>query len=264
MTAPLEHMLRNAVAHGLEAPAERKKNKKNEEGTIRIAVRREGSEVVLEVGDDGAGLNRNAIRKRAEERGLIRNDAVLADADLDALIMEPGFSTAETVSRLAGRGVGMDVVASEVRQLGGSLDIASRPGEGTTFTLRLPQTLAVTQAVFVKIGDTQYAVPIASVRGVGRISREEINKPDAVYRYGGEDYALHDLGGLVGTTTVKAEGQLQIPLLLVRSGGGRCLGRLGEARACRTPQRGARNTHPPDDFRGHKILPSDRRPGRVF
>ena len=97
MTAPLEHMLRNAVAHGLEAPAERKKHKKSEEGSIRIAVRREGSEVVLEVSDDGAGLNRGAIRKRAEERGLIRSDAVLADADLDALIMEPGFTT---ISRL--------------------------------------------------------------------------------------------------------------------------------------------------------------------
>src|SRR6478672_9179307 len=198
MTAPLEHMLRNAVAHGLEAPAERKKNKKNEEGTIRIAVRREGSEVVLEVGDDGAGLNRNAIRKRAEERGLIRNDAVLADADLDALIMEPGFSTADTVSRLAGRGVGMDVVASEVRQLGGALDIKSKQGEGTTFTLRLPQTLAVTQAVFVRIGETSFAVPIASVRGVGRIPREDLEKHGATYSYGGEDYAIHDLGLLLG------------------------------------------------------------------
>ena len=194
MTAPLEHMLRNAIAHGLETPEARRKSGKGEEGTIRVAVRREGSEVVLQVGDDGAGLDRAAIRARAIERGLIKPDAILSDGDLDVLILEPGFSTAETVSRLAGRGVGMDVVASEVRQLGGSLDIASRPGEGTTFTLRLPQTLAVTQAVFVKIGDTQYAVPIASVRGVGRISREEINKPDAVYRYGGEDYALHDLG----------------------------------------------------------------------
>ncbi len=218
MTAPLEHMLRNAIAHGLETPEARRKAGKGDEGTIRVAVRREGSEVVLQVGDDGAGLDRAAIRARAIERGLIKPDAILSDGDLDVLILEPGFSTAETVSRLAGRGVGMDVVASEVRQLGGSLDIASKPGEGTTFTLRLPQTLAVTQAVFVKIGDTQYAVPIASVRGVGRISREEIAKPDAVYRYGGEDYALHDLGGLVGTTTVKAEGQLQIPLLLVRSG----------------------------------------------
>src|SRR5690606_31128503 len=149
MTAPLEHMLRNAVAHGLEPPQQRRKSKKPEEGSVRIAVRREGSEVVLEVGDDGRGLDRAAIRQRGEQRGLVRADAVLADSDLDALIFEPGFSTVDEVSRLAGRGVGMDVVASEVRQLGGTLDIASRKGEGTTFTLRLPQTLAVTQAVFV-------------------------------------------------------------------------------------------------------------------
>ena len=219
MTAPLEHMLRNAVAHGLESPDARRKAGKADEGSIRVAVRREGSEVVLQVSDDGGGINRDAIRARAIERGLIRADAVLGDSDLDVLILEPGFSTAETVSRLAGRGVGMDVVASEVRQLGGSLDIASKPGEGTTFTLRLPQTLAVTQAVFVKIGETQYAVPIASVRGVGRITREDMAKPGAVYRYGGEDYALYDLGRLVGaSTTAKAEGQLQMPLLLVRSG----------------------------------------------
>jgi chemosensory pili system protein ChpA (sensor histidine kinase/response regulator) len=173
--------------------------------------------VVLEVGDDGAGLNRTAIRKRAEERGLIRNDAVLADADLDALIMEPGFSTADTVSRLAGRGVGMDVVASEVRQLGGALDIKSKKGEGTTFTLRLPQTLAVTQAVFVKIGETTYAVPIASVRGVGRIGREQLSGEEH-YTYGGEEYGLHDLGLLLGHAAAKAEGQLQMPLLLIRSG----------------------------------------------
>jgi len=219
MTAPLEHMLRNAVAHGLEPLAGRKSAGKSDEGTIRVVVRREGSEVVLQVSDDGGGLDRNAIRARAIERGLIREEAVLGDSDLDVLILEPGFSTAETVSRLAGRGVGMDVVASEVRQLGGTLDIVSTPGRGTTFTLRLPQTLAVTQAVFVKIGDTQYAVPIASVRGVGRITREEMAEQGATYRYGGEDYALHDLGQLVGaSTTAKAEGQIQMPLLLVGSG----------------------------------------------
>ena len=219
MTAPLEHMLRNAVAHGLESPAGRTSAGKPDEGTIRVVVRREGSEVVLQVSDDGGGLDRNAIRARAVERGLIREEAVLGDSDLDILILEPGFSTAETVSRLAGRGVGMDVVASEVRQLGGTLDIVSTPGRGTTFTLRLPQTLAVTQAVFVKIGDTQYAVPIASVRGVGRITREEMAEQGATYRYGGEDYALHDLGQLVGAnTTAKAEGQIQMPLLLVGSG----------------------------------------------
>jgi chemosensory pili system protein ChpA (sensor histidine kinase/response regulator) len=142
---------------------------------------------------------------------------VLADADLDALIMEPGFSTADTVSRLAGRGVGMDVVASEVRQLGGQLDIKSNQGQGTTFTLRLPQTLAVTQAVFVKIGETTYAVPIASVRGVGRIGREQLSGEEH-YSYGGEEYGLHDLGLLLGHAAAKAEGQLQMPLLLIRSG----------------------------------------------
>jgi chemosensory pili system protein ChpA (sensor histidine kinase/response regulator) len=218
MTAPLEHMLRNAVAHGIESPSARKSAKKPEEGAIAIAMRREGSEVVLEIRDDGVGLNRDAIRSRAVERGLIRDDAVLAESDLDALIMEPGFSTAETVSRLAGRGVGMDVVASEVRQLGGSLDIKSKSGEGTAFILRLPQTLAVTQAVFVRIGETTYAVPIASVRGVGRISRDELGASDASYRYGGEDYAVHDLGSLLGHPPAKAEGQLQMPLLLVRAG----------------------------------------------
>ncbi len=218
MTAPLEHMLRNAVAHGLETPEQRRKANKGEEGTVHIAVRREGSEVVLEVGDDGSGLDRVAIRRRGEERGLLRADAVLADSDLDMLIFEPGFSTVDEVSRLAGRGVGMDVVASEVRQLGGTLDITTRKGEGTTFILRLPQTLAVTQAVFVRIGETSFAVPIASVRGVGRIGRDAFMKPDASYAYGGEDYTVHDLGGLVGHAPAKAEGQLQMPLLLIRAG----------------------------------------------
>ena len=218
MTAPLEHMLRNAIAHGLEAPEARRQAGKPEEGSIRIAVRREGSEVVLQVSDDGAGINRDAVRRRGIERGLLKPDQVIGDGDLDLLIFEPGFSTADEISRLAGRGVGMDVVASEVRQLGGSIDIASRPGEGTTFTLRLPQTLAVTQAVFVKIGETEYAVPIASVRGVGRIARDDLASADASYRYGGEDYVLHDLGALVGAPAVKAEGHLQVPLLLVRSG----------------------------------------------
>ena len=223
MTAPLEHRLRNAVAHGLETPAERKQAGKPEEGSVRIAIRREGSEVVLEVSDDGRGLNRDAIRRRGEERGLVRSDSVLSNSDLDALILEPGFSTADEVSRLAGRGVGMDVVASEVRQLGGVLDIQSTPGQGVRFTLRLPQTLAVTQAVFVKIGETTFAVPIASVRGVGRIAREDLVDADgqpieASYPYGGDDYAVHDLGHLVGHGSAKAEGQLQMPVLLIRSG----------------------------------------------
>ena len=218
MTAPLEHMLRNSVAHGLEMPEQRTASGKAGEGVVQISVRKEGSEVVLQVSDDGRGLDRAAIRARGEARGLVRKDVPLSNAQLDALIFEPGFSTAEEVTRLAGRGVGMDVVASEVRQLGGTIDIHSEPDKGTVFTLRLPQTLAVTQAAFVLIGETTFAVPIASVRGVGRIPREELAKGVTNYRYGNEEYVLHDLGKLLGHAPAKAEGQLQMPLLLTRSG----------------------------------------------
>ncbi|SDQ42076.1 chemosensory pili system protein ChpA (sensor histidine kinase/response regulator) [Pseudoxanthomonas sp. CF385] len=218
MTAPLEHLLRNSVAHGLESPKDRRKAGKAEEGTVQVALRREGSEMVLVVSDDGAGLNRDAIRRRAEQRGLIQPGATLADADLDRLILESGFSTYDKVSQLAGRGVGMDVVHNEVRQLGGSLDIASTPGKGAVFTLRLPQTLAVTQAVFVQIGEAQFAVPVAAVSGIGRISHARFNAGAGTYHYAGEDYPLYNLGHLVGHSPAKAEGQAQVPLLLVRAG----------------------------------------------
>jgi len=218
MVAPLEHMLRNSVAHGLESTKDRRAAKKDEEGSITIALRREGSEIVLQVSDDGRGLDREAIRRRAEQRGLVKPDAELSEAELDSVIFESGFSTSEKVSQLAGRGVGMDVVRNEVRQLGGTVDIQSVTGKGATFTLRLPQTLAVTQAVFVQIGDTTFAVPVASVGGIGRISRERFEAGGGVYRYAGEEYALHDLGVLVGQGAARAEGQAQVPLLLVRAG----------------------------------------------
>ncbi|TMN20268.1 Hpt domain-containing protein [Pseudoxanthomonas sp. X-1] len=218
MTAPLEHLLRNAVAHGLESPQARRAAGKPEEGTVRVVLRREGSEMVLQVADDGAGIDHAAIRRRAELRGMLQPGAEIADVDLERLILEPGFSTAEEVSQLAGRGVGMDVVHNEVRQLGGSLEIDSTRGQGTRFTLRLPQTLAVTQAVFVQIGETQFAVPVAAVGGVGRISRDRYESGSGSYVYGGEEYALHDLGTLVGQAPARAEGQPQVPLLLVRAG----------------------------------------------
>ena len=222
MTAPIEHMLRNAIAHGLETPDERRQAKKDAEGTVRIAVAREGSEVVLRLTDDGKGLDRDRIFAKAVERGLTTADAQLSDEQVYAFILESGFSTAESVSKLAGRGVGMDVVYSEIRQLGGSLQIRSTPGKGSEFTVRLPFTLAVTQAVFVKIGETRFAVPIASVQGVARIGRSELAEQEAsgspVFRYAGEDYGIYDLGRLVGHAPASAEGSLQMPLLLARSG----------------------------------------------
>ncbi|HET6783295.1 MAG TPA: response regulator [Pseudoxanthomonas sp.] len=218
MTAPLEHLLRNAVAHGLESLKQRRKKNKPEEGTVQIALRREGAEMVFQVSDDGAGIDHAAIRRRAEQRGMVQSDAQLTDSDLERMILESGFSTSDSISQLAGRGVGMDVVYNEVRQLGGSLEIASESDKGTTFTLRLPQTLAVTQAVFVQIGETQFAVPVAAVGGVGRISRDRFETAGAVYVYGGEEYVLHDLGALIGQPPARAEGQPQVPLLLVHAG----------------------------------------------
>ncbi|HGM5613567.1 TPA: Hpt domain-containing protein [Stenotrophomonas maltophilia] len=218
MVAPLEHMLRNSVAHGLEAPEQRRAAGKPEEGEIAIRLHREGSEIVLEVADDGAGLDREAIRRRAIDRGLLAADAQPSEQELDNLIFASGFTTADQVSQLAGRGVGMDVVRNEVRQLGGSVDIQSVRGQGVRFTLRLPQTLAVTQAVFVQIGETTFAVPVASVSGIGRLSRERFEAADSSYRYSGEDYPLYDLGSLVGQAPARADGQDQVPLLLVRAG----------------------------------------------
>ncbi len=222
MTAPLEHMLRNALAHGLETPEVRAAAGKPEEGTVKISVQREGSEVVITVSDDGRGLDRDAIRTKALERGLMKPDAQLSDRDLYGFILETGFSTAQTVSKIAGRGVGMDVVHSEIRQLGGSLYIESERGKGSEFVVRLPFTLAVTQAVFVKHGDTLFSVPISSVQGVARISRDDLEKQlasgEPSFRYAGEDYAIYDLGLLLGQSHVRAEDSLQVPLLLARSG----------------------------------------------
>ncbi|MCB1560791.1 MAG: response regulator, partial [Xanthomonadales bacterium] len=222
MTAPLEHMLRNALAHGMETPKERKKAGKQEEGTVRIALSREASEVVLRISDDGRGMDRDAIRRKAIERGLLKDDAQLSDRDLYGFVLETGFSTAEKVSKIAGRGVGMDVVNSEIKQLGGSLYIESERGKGTEFVIRLPLTLAVTQAVFVQLSETSFAMPISSVQGVSRIARDELESQLAsdnpVFEYVGEEYQIYDLGLLLGQTHVRAEDSLQVPLLLARSG----------------------------------------------
>lgn len=218
MVAPLEHLLRNAVGHGIETPAQRQAAGKPATGEVRLKMRQEGSEVVLDVSDDGAGINRQAVRERALARGIIRAEDVLADTQIDQLILMPGFTTADEVSLLSGRGVGMDVVSNEVRQIGGSLEIISIPERGSRFTLRLPQRMAVTQAVFVRIGERVFAVPVASVRGVSRMPREEYHEANSIHSYGGEEYEVHDMGLLLGQAPAKAEGQLQMPLLLVRAG----------------------------------------------
>jgi chemosensory pili system protein ChpA (sensor histidine kinase/response regulator) len=150
MLAPLEHMLRNAVFHGIEPKSERVAASKPETGTIRLEIDRDGSYIVLNVVDDGRGIDANRIRKKAIELGLMEPDEHKSDQEVIQYILSDGFSTAETVSQIAGRGVGMDVVDNEIKQLGGSLTIVSDPGQGTMFSIRLPLTLTINQALLVQ------------------------------------------------------------------------------------------------------------------
>jgi chemosensory pili system protein ChpA (sensor histidine kinase/response regulator) len=222
MKAPFEHMLRNALAHGIETPEERVHANKPPEGQVTIAVSREATEVVLRVSDDGRGLDREAIRQRAIERGLLKPDAQLGDQDLYAYILDSGFSTAENITQISGRGVGMDVVNNEIKLLGGSLAINSVPGKGATFNVRLPFTLAVTQAIVVRIGESTFAIPITAVQGVVRIGREDLDQrlaaADPTYSYRGEPYPIHELSQLLNVTSSRLVDDLQVPLLITRSG----------------------------------------------
>ena len=222
MKAPFEHMMRNALAHGIETPEERLVAGKPLDGTVGIQVSREATEVVLRVSDDGRGLDRDAIRRKAIERGLLKPDAQLSDRDLYGFILETGFSTAETVTQLAGRGVGMDVVHSEIKQLGGSLAIDSQHGAGTTFVIRLPFTLAVTQAILVRLGEGTYAVPMSSVQGVVRIARGDLDRrmseANPSYVYAGEEFLIYELSNLLNVPQGRVADETQMPLLMTRTG----------------------------------------------
>ncbi|HET6906531.1 MAG TPA: Hpt domain-containing protein [Rhodanobacteraceae bacterium] len=222
MKAPFEHMLRNALAHGIEDPDTRIERGKPEEGTVAINVSREATEVLIRVSDDGAGFDRDAIRAKAIERGLLKPEVQLSDRDLYAFVLETGFSTAESVTQIAGRGVGMDVVANEIKMLGGTLSIDSERGRGSSFNIRLPFTLAVAQAILVRTGETVYAVPMTSIQGVARIHRAELEKRLAAgnptFTYAGEEYGIHDLSQLLGLPAVHAVEEGQLPLLMIRTG----------------------------------------------
>ncbi len=221
--APLDHMLRNAIAHGIEQPSQRMESGKQETGLIAISFDREGPEIVLRIEDDGAGIDVDAVRARAIERGLMQPDSPLADIDVMQFILQTGFSTATEVTQISGRGVGMDVVNSEVKQLGGSLHIASTAGEGTLFTVRLPYTLAINQALLVTAGEQSFCVPLGSVEGVVRANPEELmsayGTEECVYEYAGNEYQLRHLGTLLETGNIDLNrSQGHVPVLLVRIG----------------------------------------------
>jgi two-component system chemotaxis sensor kinase CheA len=160
---PLTHMIRNAIDHGLESPAVRAAAGKPAEGLVRLTALHRSGRIVIEVADDGAGINRPVVRAKAIERGLVGPEAQLSDDEIDNLIFLPGFSTAATISDISGRGVGMDVVRRSVQAMGGRISIASRPGQGSTFTLSLPLTLAVLDGMVVKTSEQTLIIPLGAV-----------------------------------------------------------------------------------------------------
>ena len=160
---PLTHLVRNAVDHGLELPAERLRAGKPASGLITLSAEQRGARILISVSDDGRGIDRSRVRAKAIEKGLIAADAVLSDEEIDQLICAPGFSTAQSVSNISGRGVGMDVVRSNVEALGGRVEISSIPGKGTSFTLVLPLTLAILDGMIVRLDGQRYVLPLATV-----------------------------------------------------------------------------------------------------
>ena len=223
MLPPFEHMLRNAIVHGIETPAERVASGKGETGRIDMALRREGSEVVITVTDDGAGVNLKAVRDRAVSLGLMTPKQELSDEQALQLILEPGFSTAGKVTQSAGRGVGMDVVATEIKKLGGSLYTETEIGKGTRFTVRLPFTLAISQALVVRAGEELFALPLPTVEGVVRVPRAEVLRhlaEDAAgFDYGGQKYRFQHLAAFVGgTPSAVSDHDQAVPVILVRAG----------------------------------------------
>jgi len=223
MLPAFEHMLRNAVIHGIESPAEREAAGKPASGSVAINMRREGSQVIIEIADDGRGIDADAIRRKAVELDLAAGATDLKDEEVLRFILQSGFSTADRLTKAAGRGVGMDVVASEIAKLGGALEVDSRKNKGTTFTIRLPFTLAVTQALIVRAAKEYYALPLPTVEGIIRISKAEFDAKmltdDPTVDYGGQTYRLRHLGQYLGLGPARIpDDQDRIPIILVRAG----------------------------------------------
>ncbi|MGZ7455908.1 Hpt domain-containing protein [Pseudomonas sp. Ma2-10] len=222
MAAPLEHMLRNAVDHGLESAEVRIAAGKRAQGRITLDLSREGGDIIFDIRDDGAGVPLDAVRRKAIKRGLLAPDSDISDRDVLQFILQPGFSTAEKITQISGRGVGMDVVHEEVRQLGGSMNIDSVPGQGVHFRIRLPFTVSVNRALMVQCFDDQYAIPLNTIDGIVRVLPNELEGryrlDPPTYKYAGQHYELCYLGELLKTShRPKLLGQsLPLPVLLVQ------------------------------------------------
>nr|WP_026354168.1 Hpt domain-containing protein [Massilia niastensis] len=230
MAAPFEHLLRNAIVHGIEPRAQRQAAGKPDTGELLVQVSQHGNEVVLQFGDDGAGLDLDRIRAKARATGLLGEDEQVSDQEAAELIFEPGFSTADTLTELAGRGVGMDVVRSEAQALGGRVAIVSEPGKGARFTIHLPLTLAVAQVVLVAAGGRTHAVPATLVEQVQQVREADLLAARDAGRIvlGGDTLALHELQDLVGGEGARTPVQRSTPVLVLGSGSSRIALRVDE------------------------------------
>jgi len=219
----LVHLIRNALDHGIETPEEREAKGKKREGTVRIAAYQEGNSVIVEVADDGCGIDANVVRRKAVEKGLYSAEEAQALSDEDAikLVFLPGFSTADKVSDLSGRGVGMDVVKSKVESLGGQFAVHSKLDRGTRVIIRLPLTLAIVLALLVSVGDEAYAIPLEDVEETLLVNKNDIRSVHGtpVVTVRGEILSLQSLAGLL-----RAHSRLEadeFPVVVVRAEGKR-------------------------------------------
>jgi chemotaxis protein histidine kinase CheA/CheY-like chemotaxis protein len=225
IVAPLEHMLRNAVDHGLETPEQRIAANKPAQGQINLNVERQGNEIIIQLTDDGKGINVEAVREKAIQRGLITADSQLTDYEVIQFIFHAGLSTAEKVTQISGRGVGMDVVQSEIKLLGGSVTVESNTGQGSCFTLRLPLTVAVTDALMVRIADRQFAIPLSQIDRIVRVSpialEQYYHSSKDTFEIDGHDYRLRYLGEFIhGVHAPNLQSHsMSLPVLLIKSMG---------------------------------------------
>jgi two-component system chemotaxis sensor kinase CheA len=170
---PLVHLIRNSIDHGLEQPSDRSAAGKSSRGEVKLTARHSGAQVLISIADDGRGLDRDRIRAKAEEQGLVAPGAPVSDSELFQFLFHPGFSTAREITAVSGRGVGMDVVKQTIESLRGSIDISTRVGQGTEMTLRLPLTLAIIDGLLVRVGRGRYAIPLSAVEECVELSALE-------------------------------------------------------------------------------------------
>lgn len=219
MAGPLEHLLRNAIAHGLEDAKKRTTLKKPKAGQIQVQARQEGNEIILSLSDDGSGLDYEKIKTKAASLGMQDGAQGSNPSGLVSLIFEPGFSTSDNVTQVAGRGVGLDAVRAEITALGGRIEVASESGHGCTFTIYLPLTLAVNQTVLVRVGTEEFLLPAPMVEQVQKIKHSALAsiQEQGQFSWGGRDYPLYYLSHLLGRP-VQPEPQAYTPVMLLRSG----------------------------------------------